>query len=67
MSDDSKCFGGIRRCQKPTYKDGWCKYHYAEMEFSVLINRTKKDWDQKDLENFSKWSGYSFDEIFKLN
>ena len=67
MSDDSKCMGGINRCQKPVYKDDWCKYHYKEIKYSGIIQKTKKEWEQEDLEGFSKWSGYSIDEIFELN
>ena len=60
-----KCLS--RRCKSPVHEDNLCKFHFAERDFLVKIGKMKHEMTDEDLKAFSEVSGYSMDEIFKLN
>ena len=60
-----KCLS--RRCKSPVHEDNLCKFHFAERDFLVTIGKRIHEMTDEDLKAFSEVSGYSMDEIFKLN
>ena len=60
-----KCLS--RWCKSPVHEDNLCKFHFAERDFLVTIGKRKHEMTDEDLKAFSEVSGYSMDEIFKLN